>query len=288
MVFFDEFMGTYLFYASGGPSSYEDNKMKAFFEVYKVRKKYRELRRQEAERRLKPKPKSKTWKFPITIRSFHPLAEFADGVAKEGDSPWMEFLGWVIRDDTKGVKFSGDNRGFSLDDESTVHASMTFEIDPTTGKTNITKIYSDPTRHPILGEATAIPNSYQTSKNTAGYSAGNPLIKFKYFKNFEGLLTPEIDIRSTFEFIREETSDKNYDILKIKGVIWGDDYPNTEAFIRYKSGNKIFLGTDVKKRGFDHIPEPIIGWATTKIMDINLEIKIDENENFYAVKNHGG
>lgn len=273
------YMLDYLYYVQGAPFGFEMEEEfinSLYKEVYQIRIKHRKLRRQEAERRLKPYP------FPITIRSFHALKEFADGIAKKGDTGWVRFLGFFIDLMTKGKKFSGDNRGFSLEDDATVRASMTFEIDPETGETKVTKSHCSPTRHPKLGETVGTTRTKVEGSGVV-YAATNPL--FGFFTLIGA--TPDIDIRARFQITREKIMDEHYDILKVNGTVLGDDYPNTEVFIRDKSGNKIFLGTDVRIRGFDHIPEPIMGDVSTQIMSIDLEIKIDKNENFIAVKKDG-
>lgn len=75
------------------------------------------------------------------------------------------------------------------------------------------------------------------------------------------------------------------DILNINAQVAGDNFPNTEAFIRDPSGQKLFIGVDVRAAGQDKSPTILFGPATEHIMNVNMNVKTDpKTGNFISVQ----
>ncbi len=195
--------------------------------------------------------------YPITVRSFAPFPTFGGG-------------------------FRGDNRGYSL--SSNVSSKVTQNIAFDTDKKYLsTGTWSDISYHPLLGEARAHPsggiNSFSRTELASGatrsdfstsYAGANPLTP-------EG--TPNINVESLFSI----TSSKN--TLSVKGVLSGDNFPSTEAFIKDPSGNSVFLGIGFYEGGpFTSLPGEKNNRAIT---DFNVTIQLDKKGNFSGIQYNG-
>ncbi|WP_372474858.1 RHS repeat domain-containing protein [Capnocytophaga sp. ARDL2] len=210
------------------------------------------------------------WPYPIIIRSFHPSASFGGGY-------------WGLPPTWNGKGYSGDNRGFSLDRNASSRIHHRVVADPQAGTVTYSGrgrngTYSDPSHHPTQGVATDVPDGYigkvRSGNNSisfeTGYNGKNPLASGP---------TPEIDVDAKIKLTQ------NGDILNINAQVAGDNFPNTEAFIEDPSGQKLFIGVDVRASGQDKVPTDLFGPATEHIMDVNLNVKTDTNTgNFISVQ----
>jgi RHS repeat-associated protein len=206
--------------------------------------------------------------YPITIRSFHPSSGF--GGAKLG--PGL------------GHNFSGDNRKFSnsVSKDVTARVHHTVIADPEKGTLSYSNenTFSNPSHHPIYGEATGSPKGYANKTLASdgflsfetGYSAANPLVPGP---------TPDIDIKSFFNVVQSK------DMLTISVNAYGDDFPNTEMFVADPSGQSIFIGVDVRAKGQDANPLILIGGANENIFNSSVSIKLDDKGNFTGVVQGG-
>lgn len=202
--------------------------------------------------------------YPITIRSFHPAAGFGGATFGPGF----------------GQNFSGDNRGFSnvVSKDVTSRVSHTVTADPEKGTLSYSKenTFSNPSHHPLYGEATATPTGYATKTSSGngavgfetGYAGANPLVPGP---------TPDIDNKSFFNVIQTK------DMLTISVNAYGDNFPNTEMFVADPSGQTVFIGADVRAAGEDKNPTILIGGATENIINTSLSIKIDGKGNFTGI-----
>lgn len=194
------------------------------------------------------------WPYPIIFRSFHPSPTFGGG-------------------------YSGDNRPFALADNASARIHHKVVADPQAGTVTYAGrgpegTYSDPSHHSTKGTATATPDGYigdiKSGNNSVsfltGYEGANPLT-----------MAPDIDVDSKLSLSQKG------DILNISGKVNGDNFPNTEATITDPSGQKLFLGTDVRAGGQDDLPTILFGPATENIMNINMNIKTDADGNFMGV-----
>jgi RHS repeat-associated protein len=208
------------------------------------------------------------WPYAVTIRSFHPDESFGKGA-------WYAPIGL-------GRNFSGDNRGFQLWNGSSSRISHTLTADSQKGTIDYQGrnggTYSDDSHHPWYGTDQDQPDGYvgdiTRGENTisflTGYSGTNPLAPGP---------TPDIDVDAMLSI------SQNQDILSICGQVAGDDFPNTEAFMTDPSGNKLFIGTDVRMGGNDQNPLILFGPATELIMTIDMQVRINPgNGNFEAVR----
>jgi hypothetical protein len=194
------------------------------------------------------------WPYPIVFRSFHPSPKFGGG-------------------------YSGDNRPFMLTDNASARIHHRVVADPQAGTVTYAGrgpegTYSDPTHHPTKGTATSIPDGYVGSINSEGNSVS-------FLTGYEGsnplTMAPDIDVDAKLSLSQKG------DILNISGKVNGDNFPNTEATITDPSGQKLFLGTDVRAGGQDDLPTILFGPATENIMNINMNIKTDAEGNFMGV-----
>ena len=200
--------------------------------------------------------------YPITVRSFHPLSGFG------GTSLGPGF----------GRNFSGDDRGFSNNPSAIARVHHTVIADPDKGTLSYSSrnTFSSASHHPYFGEGTETPTGYANKTKAGngsiafetGYSGSNPLALGP---------TPDIDIKSFFNLTQTN------DILNVNANIYGDDFPNTELFIKDPSGQSLFLGADVREGGNDNNPLILVGGANTNIMNINVSVKIDDKGNFTGV-----
>lgn len=127
------------------------------------------------------------WPYPIHIRSFAPFKTFGGG-------------------------FGGDNRSYSTtlgkseigSNGVTSRVQQSLTVDPNKGTYSGLNTWSDPSHHPVLGEATAeargtISNfNSSTDKNgnsvtsfTSTMASGNPLVT----------LSPDVDVTTDFTLI---------------------------------------------------------------------------------------
>ncbi len=210
------------------------------------------------------------WPYPIVIRSFHPAASFGGG--RKGLPPTWN-----------GKGYSGDNRGFSLNNNASSRIHHRVVADPQEGTVTYAGrgkdgTYSDPSHHPTQGTATDIPDGYigrvrggdNSVSFETGYSGTNPLASGP---------TPAIDVDAIIKLSQDG------DILNINAQVAGDNFPNTEAFITDPSGQKLFIGTDVRAPGEDNSPTILFGPATEHIMNVNLNVKTDpKTGNFISVQ----
>ena len=208
--------------------------------------------------------------YPVIIRSFHPSASF--GGSKMGPG--------------FGKDYSGDNRGFSTSSSKTARITHRVVADPQAGTVTYAGsgkngTFSNESHHPYYSPKTDTPNGYvgsiETDKNSVsfitGYDGTNPIAIGP---------TPDIDIDAKLSLVQ------NGDILNVSGQVMGDNFPNTEAFISDPSGQRLFLGVDVRASGNDSSPTILFGPATENIMNINIQIKTNpENGNFMGVMQNG-
>ncbi len=202
--------------------------------------------------------------FPYTvqIRSYHPNQHFGA-------------MGGVY-----GAGFAGDNRGFSCSTaggvSARVHQQFTFDV----AKQSVTnkKTWCHPSHDDDGGTETGVP-TWQVSDMSklgessifnASYSASNPLATG----------APDIDVNTSFT-VKE---DVEKGMLSVSFIAHGDDFPNTEAILSDSKGQTIYLGVDVREMGNDDKPVILAGGATTKIMDMTLDITIDKDGGFTGVK----
>ena len=211
------------------------------------------------------------WLYPITFRSFHPSKSFGKG-------SWYAPVGL-------GRNFLGDDRGFSLEDRPSSRIHHRVVADPQAGTITYTGrgktgTDSDQSVHPYFGRDTDNPDGYigKTIKGNnsisflTGYKGTNPLALGP---------TPDIDVDAKLTLAQKGN------ILNINGQVNGDDFPNTEAFITDPSGQKLFIGTDVRATGEDQNPTILFGPATEQIMDINMQIRTNpDTGNFIEVMNN--
>jgi hypothetical protein len=201
------------------------------------------------------------WAYPIVIRSFRPKKGFGKGSK----------IIFPLHMATNGENFHGDNRGFSLDENASSRITYELVADPVNGIVYEKRKKSNPTIHPnFLGtrtlfgsgpkSATEIPSgqikNIKKGENTISfgveYSGTNALLKNIPF-------VPSLDVDGKLKLT------KKGNVLEVEGKFKGDDFPNTEAFIMDRSGQKLFLGADVRLRGFDETASPLYGGATEKL-----------------------
>ncbi|MEN9656457.1 MAG: hypothetical protein RL311_1438 [Bacteroidota bacterium] len=208
--------------------------------------------------------------YPITIRSFHPSKSFGG------------FNGYWLTP-AMGRNFDGDNRGFSLNSNASSRVHHTVTADPQKGTATYDNrpnkgTYSDPSGHPYMDSQTDNPDGYlggvkggnNSVSFTTGYNGTNPLAMGP---------TPDIDIDAQLSLTQKGN------ILNVSGQVNGDNFPNTEAFIQDPSGQKIFLGTDVRASGQDQAPTILFGPATENIMNINVNVRTNSKTgNFEQVQ----
>lgn len=212
------------------------------------------------------------WPYPVTFRSFHPSESFGKG-------RWFIPIGL-------GRDFSGDNRGFSLLDGASSRISHRVVADPQKGTVTYAGrgrngTFSNASHHPIFGTDTDSPVGYvgriRKGDNSisfeTGYDGTNPLAYGP---------TPDIDVDARLNLVQDG------DILNVTGQVAGDNFPNTEGFITDPSGQKLFIGVDVRASGEDQNPTILFGPATEQIMEINMQIQTNpENGNFIGVMRNG-
>ena len=93
------------------------------------------------------------------------------------------------------------------------------------------------------------------------------------------MISPQIDIASKVS-VKEDLKNGYLDVnIKVKG----DDFPNTEVFIKDKSNHKLFLGADSRNNTYDRAPVILFGGATTEIINTSLRVTIDSKGNFNGV-----
>lgn len=208
------------------------------------------------------------WPYPIVFRSFHPSSAFGAGTI--GMPPTID-----------GRPYSGDNRSFSLADGVSSRIHHRVVADPQAGTVSyagrgLEGTYSNSSHHPTWGNKTDIPDGY-----IGNIKSGNNSVSF--LTGYEGTNplgvgpTPDIDVDAKFSLSQKG------DILNISGKVNGDDFPNTEATITDPSGQKLFIGTDVRAAGQDNMPTILFGPATENIMNIDMNIKTDAKGNFMGV-----
>ena len=197
--------------------------------------------------------------YPITIRSFATQPTFGGG-------------------------FHGDNRGFST--SSNVTARVTQNIAYDTDKNYLkTSTWSDISSHPLLGEARATPrggiNSYSKTSLTSGVNRSDFSTSYAGANPLTPVGSPNINVESIFSI----TANSNKNTLSVRGVLSGDNFPSTEAFIKDPSGNSVFLGTG------NAVGNPFTSLRgennNRPISDFNVIIQLDKKGNFSGVSYDG-
>jgi hypothetical protein len=212
--------------------------------------------------------KDGAYPFTIHVRSFHPNNTFGSLNGLYGNG------------------FSGDSRGFSLstasDVTSRVNHQFTFDVDKGTTTYNQKKDTWSNSSHDDDGNTkTANPRGKVSAMSKNGnsgtfntsYAANNPLATG----------SPDIDVKANFA-VYEDTKNG---LLTIGMDAFGDDFPNTEAFITDASGKSVFLGVDVREQGNDDAPLILSGGPSTSTMKALFSISLDKKGNFTGVQAGG-
>lgn len=188
--------------------------------------------------------------------------------------------------DAQSCDSSINNRGFSTSSSKTARITHRVVADPQEGTVSYAGrgrdgTFSNESHHPYYKPKTDTPDGYvgsiQSSENSisfiTGYDGTNPIAIGP---------TPDIDIDAKLSLVQDG------DILNVTGQVMGDNFPNTEAFILDPSGQRLFLGVDVRASGNDESPTILFGPATENIMNISIQIKTNpENGNFMGVIQNG-
>lgn len=184
---------------------------------------------------------------------------------------------------TFGGGFSGDgaNRGFTTSSTATSRIKQTVNIDFNQNSPVVSggMQTSDPTHHPILGEATAPSRNALENLNIGENSFGNKQVSFT--SNMEGANplvsgAPDIDINAHFSI----SSNQETGVLSISAYASGDKFPSAESFISDSSGNSVFIGVS----NYQGSPFSSLGGEGTKEMfNSSLQIKFDSNGTFQNV-----
>ena len=201
------------------------------------------------------------WPHPIHIRSFAPFKTFGGG-------------------------FEGDNRRYSTSlspsegGTSTSRLQHVFTVNPTTRTFNAGYVWSNQSRHPLLGSGNATPNDRANIKNFTSSTDGNGNSTIKFTANMAGANplingSPNIDVHTNFTLTENESAGT----LKINAVQTGDAFPSAETFIGDTKGNQLFIGVS-----------PAIGNPYTsliidgkKMMSANFTVTMDQNGVFTGV-----
>lgn len=197
--------------------------------------------------------------YPITVRSFATTPTFGGG-------------------------FHGDNRGFST--SSSVTARVTQNIAYDTDKNYLkTSTWSDISSHPLLGEARATPSGGIDSYSKTNLASGVNRSDFSTSYAGANPLTPEGSPNINVESIFSITANSNKNTLSVRGVLSGDNFPSTEAFIKDPSGKSVFLGTgNAEGNPFTSLR----GENNNRpISDFNVTIQLDKKGNFSGVSYDG-
>ncbi|WP_344980426.1 RHS repeat-associated core domain-containing protein, partial [Compostibacter hankyongensis] len=196
-----------------------------------------------------------SWPHPIHIRSFAPYETFGGG-------------------------FEGDSRGYSTalglgeGGSVTSRVQYAFSVDPSARTFNVGHVWSNESRHPILGTANATPND---KANITGFSSsmdkeGNSTVSFTANLSAANPLTeplsPDIDVHTKFTL----TENERKGTLNVNVVQTGDAFPSAEVFIGDTNGNQLFIGVSpamgnpyTSLRGDNH--RPMISVKFTVTMD---------------------
>jgi RHS repeat-associated protein len=195
--------------------------------------------------------------YPITIRAFAPFNYFGGGFHGDGSS-----------------------RGFTTSSSATarVHQRINFDTDKTTMTTNA---WSSPTSHRIIpGSLTGTPAvnftgdftiSQKGDAKTFGFgthlAGSNPMVPG----------SPAIDVFSNFSI----TENKKAGTLDISGILTGDNFPSTEAFVTDPKGNNVFIGVGF----YEGSPfSSLDGENKRDVSSFNFSISTDKKGNFTRVK----
>lgn len=204
--------------------------------------------------------------YPIHIRSFAPFATFGGG-------------------------YDGDNRGYSTvlgkgeigELGVTSRIQQSFVVD--TDKKDYSKfqVWSDPSIHPLLGEATEVPrgnvSNFEVSKN----SEGNDIISFSATmagKNPLAPGTPDIDVTTNFAI----TENKKEGLLHVAANMYGDKFPAAETLIGDTKGQQLLIGVSAAD-GNPYTSLP--GDNKRPMMSSSMTIRINDKGVFINVS-HGG
>ncbi|PCK02985.1 MAG: hypothetical protein COA42_21570 [Alteromonadaceae bacterium] len=183
-------------------------------------------------------------KLEFNIRSFHPEKDF----------------GW------SGLKFEGDNRGFSNkpSDQSMITSRIWHRYTIDTGTESITNrtTLSDRSKAPWSNEY----KEYNGNLKPKGLlmplhvRQKNNITYYKLFGSYGGVnhaMPGSATMQKTFNISYVPTLDVNYKLrmdvdkhnkhIDIVIEINGDGFPNCEAFVVDAKGTSVFLGTHVRK-----------------------------------------
>ena len=203
--------------------------------------------------------------YPVHIRSFAPFKTFGGG-------------------------FSGDNRGYSTalgkkeGGSVTSRVQQSFTVDPAKGTITDAKTWSDPSHHPVLGNATANPSG----KADAGFTysgegshvdinskmaGANPLIKPSF-------LSPDIDVKSSIKL----TENLEKGILSVDATMKGDHFPAAEMLIGDSKGQQVMaIASSAIGDPFESLP----GDNNRAMGAAQFDIKINEKGEFTGVVQGG-
>jgi hypothetical protein len=67
--------------------------------------------------------------------------------------------------------------------------------------------------------------------------------------------------------------------LSISGLVTGDIFPGSEAFVADQSGTRVFLGAKLEAGGVTDL----VGDNQQPLFEVNMQIRFDKNGNFKAV-----
>jgi RHS repeat-associated protein len=202
--------------------------------------------------------------YPIHIRSFAPFKTFGGG-------------------------FSGDNRGYSTTLSNrelngkggvTSRVQQTFTVDPAKGTITDAKTWSDPSHHPLLGNATANPSGKANASFTysgegshaevnAKMAGANPLVKPSF-------ISPDIDVKSSIKL----TENLEKGILSVDASMKGDKFPSAEMFIGDTKGQQVMMiASPLQGNVIDNLP----GDGNLPMGSAKFDIKINEKGEFTGV-----
>lgn len=140
--------------------------------------------------------------------------------------------------------------------------------------------WSDESKHPVLGSATATTRANitgfkatsdskgnNTSSFTANMAAANPLVPG----------SPDIDVHTQFTL----TENQKAGTLNVNAVQTGDAFPSAETFIGDTKGNQLFIGVS-PAIGTPYTSLP--GDGDTKMMSANFTVTMDKKGVFTGVQ----
>jgi hypothetical protein len=88
-------------------------------------------------------------------------------------------------------------------------------------------------------------------------------------------VTPNLDVHARLDIVENKTKG----ILSITGLVTGDVFPSTEAFVADQSGRRVFLGAKFEEGGLG----ALVGDNQKFPFEVNMQIRFDKDGNFKAV-----